>query len=605
MAYQPISNYGLIGNMLTAALVGVDGAIDWCCLPRFDSPSVFAAILDNERGGSFRLRPRLPHSSRQRYQPGTNVLETIFETATGTVAIIDFMPCYLTQKARLTQPREIHRLVKNVRGKVAMEAIFQPKLDYARGETLMSASKHGVSIRGGGDRLALCSRVPFTITGDRAIGQFELKKGQHLAFILRYGTDRALSPGYYRSTDKLKRTAGYWRQKTASCPVSGPWRQAILRSYLVLHLLIYSPTGAILAAATTSLPEQIGGERNWDYRFTWLRDASLTLYAFFRLGHQEEARGFFKWLLTVCGKCGPKAQIFYDIDFETPAAEQELGHLRGYRDSRPVRIGNAAYDQLQLDVFGEVLEAAYHYLELGGRITPRTWQMLANFTDAACRIWQIPDNGIWEVRSEPRHFVHSKLMCWVAIDRGIKIARKLGHRKNLKDWQRNARLIRESILTRGWNQARQAFTQHYDTTALDASNLLIPLYDFLPASDQRVTSTIERTVAELGRDGLLRRYLTNETGDGLSGSEGGFLWCSFWLVRNRLRQGRLKESRSLFQKLLGYSNHLGLFAEMADPVFGETLGNFPQALTHLAVIVTGLELTQALTEAKNADTNSG
>ncbi len=600
MGYKPISDYGIIGNMLSAALVGIDGSIDWCCLPRFDSPSVFAAILDDEKGGKFQIKPRVPFESHQAYMPDTNVLQTAFQTDTGTVTITDFMPCYQISRRRFTRFHEIHRLVDCTRGRVAMEVIFEPRLNYARSAVLMSTSKYGVTASGGAEAVALSSLIPFVIHGDRAVGRFTLQQGQRAGFILRYTSDKPLPAGIYRSTRKLERTVAYWRQQVENCQVSGPWQEAIVRSYLALHLLVYSPTGAIIAAPTTSLPEQIGGERNWDYRFTWLRDASLTLNAFSRLGHKEEAIGFMKWLVTVCVKCGARTQILYDMDFEDPLNEQELEHLRGYRDSRPVRIGNDAYRQFQLDVFGEVLEAAHSYLDIGGRITHRIWELLESFVNAACENWQLPDSGIWEVRSGPKHFVHSKLMCWVAVDRGIKIAERLGHRRNLERWRKTAQVIRDDILTRGWNPERRAFTQHYDTLALDASNLLIPLFGFLPVSDERVISTYERTVAELGWNGLLRRYSTDKTDDGLSGSEGAFLWCSFWVVRNLLRMGRLEDATTLYRRLLRYSNHLGLFSEMVDPTSGEALGNFPQALTHLAVIITGLELTEAIEEEKTS-----
>jgi GH15 family glucan-1,4-alpha-glucosidase len=598
MGYKPISDYGIIGNMLSAALVGIDGSIDWCCLPRFDSPSVFAAILDDDKGGRFHIKPETPFQSHQAYLPNTNVLQTAFQTERGTVTVIDFMPCYQTSRTRLKQFQEIHRIVECAEGQVALEVVFEPRLDYARGYTLMSISKYGVAARGETETLVLSSPIPFAIHEDRAIGHFTIQQGQRAEFILRYGSERPRVPSIYNSAGKLERTAAYWQQKAEGCVFSGPWRESIVRSYLALHLLIYSPTGAIIAAPTTSLPEQIGGERNWDYRFTWLRDASLTLNAFFHLGHMEEATGFMNWLKTVCDKCGAKAQILYDMDFEDPLKEQALNHLRGYRDSRPVRIGNDAYLQRQLDVFGEVLEAAYNYLNIGGRITRRTWGILESFVNAACELWQQPDSGIWEIRGGPYHFVHSKLMCWVAVDRGIRIAEKLGHRKNVVRWRKTAQDIREDILTRGWNPQRQAFTQHYDTLALDASNLLMPLLDFLPVSDERISSTIERTVEELSWHGLLRRYRTDETDDGLSGSEGAFLMCSFWLVRNLLRLDRLEDAKALYQRLLGYSNHLGLFSEMADPTSGEALGNFPQAFTHLAVIISGLELTRAIEERK-------
>ncbi len=590
MAYKGIGEYGLIGNSYTAALVSNDGSIDWCCLPRFDSPSTFAAILDDEKGGKFHIKPRTSFESQQSYLPDTNILQTTFRTDTGTVTVIDFMPCYRTSRHKLTKFDEIHRLVDCTVGQVPLEVVFEPRLDYARDNALIETYKNGVTARGRSDKLALSSTIPFTSDGGKAIGSFTLKQGESAQFILRYDTDQPKSPGIYGSRRKLERTTAYWKEKAEGCVFSGPLREMMVRSYLTLHLMVYAPTGAIIAAPTTSLPEEIGGERNWDYRYAWLRDASLTLNALFYLGHIEEALGFFNWLVTLCAKCGAKAQTLYDIDYEHPVQEQILDHLKGYRNSQPVRIGNAAYAQLQLDVFGEVLEAAYNYLDMGGYISRRTWESLESFVDAACESWQLPDNGIWEIRGGPYHFTHSKLMCWVAVDRGIKIAEELGFGENIKRWQDVAKDIRADILARGWNPEKRAFTQHYDTTALDASNLLMPLYGFLPITDERISSTIERTIEELGHNGLLRRYRTDKTDDGLSGSEGEFLWCSFWLVRNLLRMGKLEDATALYQKLLGYGNHLGLFPEMVDSVSGEARGNFPQALTHLAVITTGIEL---------------
>jgi GH15 family glucan-1,4-alpha-glucosidase len=316
------------------------------------------------------------------------------------------------------------------------------------------------------------------------------------------------------------------------------------------------------------------------------------------LGHKEEAIGFMKWLLNVCGQCGPKAQILYDIDSKDPLDERTLNHLEGYRGSRPVRIGNAAYSQRQLDIFGEVLEAAYNYVKIGGYIGNKDWALLETFVDAACELWSEPDSGIWEVRGGPFHFVHSKVMCWVAVDRGIKLAQILGRNEKLSYWQTTAGRIRKDILKKGWNPEKEAFTQHYDTDTLDTSALLIPLFGFLPVSDKRIQSTIDRVTEELSWNGVLRRYRTDETDDGLKGSEGAFLWCSFWLVRNLLRLGKVDDAVELYERLLGYSNHVGLLSEMVDPGSGETLGNFPQALTHLAVIITGLELTEATKNAK-------
>ncbi len=594
MGYKPIGDYGIIGNMLSAALVGLDGSIDWCCLPRFDSPSIFAAILDDEKGGRFQIKPQAPFRSHQAYVPDTNILETTFETSGGRAIVTDFMPCYKNPGRGTVPFLQVHRQVQCAQGEVPMEALFQPAMDYARGETTLSSFKHGVGARKDGEDIALSSDAALQVQGNRAAGRFTLGQGQSAWFVLRYGSGVPLSPALYNPAGKLEKTAAHWREQVEGCTCSGPWREAVVRSYLVLHLLTHQPSGAIIAAPTTSLPEDIGGERNWDYRFAWLRDASWTLDAFHRLGHTDEAVAFFGWLVKVCSECESTTQILFNIDIDSPVDEWELGHLRGYRDSRPVRVGNGASGQLQLDVFGEVLEAAHNFLDIGGYISRETWAHLEGYVNAAATQWREPDSGIWEIRGGPYHFVHSKVMCWVALDRGIKIAEKLGIVDQVERWRETAESIRQDILARGWNPQRQAFTQHYDTTALDASNLLIPLYGFLPASDERVRATFERTIDELGWQGLLRRYRTDETDDGLAGSEGAFLWCSFWVVRNLLRLDRTDEAAALYQRLLGYGNHLGLFSEMVDPASGEALGNFPQALTHLAIIITGLELTQAV-----------
>jgi len=594
LAYKSISDYGIIGNMVSAALVGKDGSIDWCCLPRFDSPSIFAAILDDEEGGKFDIEPSSHFESSQFYLNDTNVLQTVFQTETGTVMLTDFMPCYQRAGGRLVQFNEIHRIVECTHGEVDLKVTFQPKPEYATVDPSFDITKYGLVVGGGKNYISLSSSVPFKALGGQTTATVKLRHGDKAAFVLRYDSDRPLTGITSNSLNKLDRTKAYWQQQAEGCVFSGHYRDYIVRSYLALHLLVYSPTGAIVAAPTTSLPEEIGGERNWDYRFTWLRDASLTLNAFSSLGHKEEAIGFMKWLLNVCDKCGPKAQILYDIDFEDPLDEKTLDHLEGYRESRPVRIGNAAYSQRQLDIFGEVLEAAYNYVKIGGYIGNNDWKLLETFIDAACELWSEPDRGIWEVRGGPFHFVHSKVMCWVAVDRGIRLAQSLGRTEKVSYWHKAAEEIRNDIMSKGWNPLKEAFTQHYDTDALDASALLIPLFGFLPVSDKRVESTINHVVEELSWNGLLRRYRTDETDDGLKGSEGAFLWCSFWLVRNLIRLGKVEGAVELYERLLGYGNHLGLFSEMVDPVSGETLGNFPQALTHLAVIITGMELTEVL-----------
>ena len=598
MVYKPISDYGIIGNMVSAALVARDGSIDWCCLPKFDSPSIFAAILDDEKGGKFGIEPSWHFESNQFYLNDTNVLQTVFQTDTGTVTLTDFMPCYQRDDGQLVQYDEIHRITECIHGEVDLKVIFQPKPEYATVDPPLDITKYGLVVGGYKNYISLSSSVQFTVIGDQAMATVRLRCGDKAAFVLRYDSDKPLIGALENSLNKLARTKAYWQQQAEGCVFSGPYRDYIVRSYLALHLLVYSPTGAIVAAPTTSLPEEIGGERNWDYRFTWLRDASLTLNAFSSLGHKEEAIGFMKWLLNVCDKCGPKAQILYNIDFGDPLDERTLDHLKGYRESRPVRIGNAAYNQRQLDIFGEVLEAAYNYVNIGGYIGNKDWLLLETFVDAACKLWPEPDSGIWEVREGPFHFVHSKVMCWVAVDRGIRLARSLGRNEKINYWHKVVGEIRNDILNKGWNSEKEAFTQHYDTKALDASSLLIPLFGFLPVSDERIKSTINHVAEELNWNGLLRRYRTDETDDGLKGSEGAFLWCTFWLVRNLIRLGELENAIELYEKLLSYSNHLYLFSEMIEPTSGEALGNFPQALTHLAVIITGLELTEAIEEKK-------
>jgi GH15 family glucan-1,4-alpha-glucosidase len=594
MAYKPISDYGLIGNMHCCALVSKDGSIDWCCLPRFDSPSTFAAILDDEKGGSFSIKPQGEFVSHQSYIPNTNVLKTTFKVDGGSADVTDFIPCYIQRGNRLSRYDQIHRIVECTSGQIGLEVLFDPKMDYARTRTQVKLTPLGAVAQNGHEKIALSSNSDFNIDNGRVTSDFTMKSGDKVNYVLSYGSARPMPFYVYKSEEKLTKTVAYWKNKAEDCKVDCDWSEAIVRSYLALHLLFYSPTGAIIAAPTTSLPEEIGGERNWDYRYSWLRDASLTLNAFVHLGHRDEGAAFMGWLLNVCDKCGAKTQILYDIDFHDPQEETSLDHLSGYRNSRPVRIGNGAYDQVQLDVFGEVLEAAYNYVNIGGYVSPKTWRLLESFVDAACDIWRQPDSGIWEVRGGPYHFTHSKMMCWVAADRGVKIAETLGYDGNVDKWKSTAGEIREDILSRGWNEDKKAFTQHYDTQALDASALLMPLFGFLPVSDEKMSSTIDRIIADLTVNGLVRRYDTSNTDDGLAGSEGAFLWCSFWLVRVLLRLGRRDEAKTLYERLVGYSNHLGLLSEMVDPSTGEMLGNFPQALTHLGIIVAGLELANGV-----------
>ncbi len=593
MTYKPINDYGIIGNMMTAALVSRDGSIDWCCFPRFSSPSVFAAILDDDKGGSFRISPEAGFESHQQYLHDTNILQTTFITSTGTATLTDFMPCYQRANGGLSTPLQIHRILRCEEGSVVVEALFQPRLNYSRGDTRLSIAKHGVAAGNEKDGIALSSRQAFHLDGPVAMSRFTLEHGQSAEFVVRHGTHAPMPPSTYDPSGRFEKTRAYWQQLAAGCTCDVKWRDAIVRSYLTLHLLVYHPTASMIAAATTSLPEEIGGERNWDYRFSWLRDASVTLDAFTRLGHRDEAIGYMRWLLAVCAERGPAGQILFGIEPDDELDEQILDHLKGYRDSHPVRIGNGAYQQRQLDVFGEVLEAAYNYARIGGYISQSTWNLLEDYVDAADSLWRTPDNGIWEVRGKPFHFVHSKMMCWVALDRGIRIATEMGYaEQHLERWRQTATEIREEILAKGWDEQRQSFTQHYDTTALDSSLLLMPLLHFLPTDDNRMQATIEHVVSDLSVNGLLRRYRTEETDDGLAGSEGVFIWCTYWLVRNLIRLNRVDEAEALYERLLSYRNHVGLYSEMIDAWTGESLGNIPQSLSHLGVIIAGLEFSE-------------
>jgi GH15 family glucan-1,4-alpha-glucosidase len=596
--YRPISDYGIIGNMLSAALVSIEGSIDWYCLPRFDSPSVFAAILDSEKGGTFQIKPVEEFESKQQYEKDTNILQTSYKTGKGSLTVTDFMPCFRNRDGKMEAFTEVHRLIECTKGEVELSVIFAPALDYARGATDVELNRNGVIARNKHHRIVLASDIPFNGGRSKATANFHLRQAEKTVFILAHGGDFPRPVVEYGSREKLEKTRQYWSSLSLGCDISGKWRQHLVRSYLTLHLLIYLPTGAVLAAPTTSLPEAIGGERNWDYRYAWLRDASLALSAFGKLGHREEIEGFMDWLLQIRRKYGDKRQTLYSIDLDAEPKEEILTHLDGYRHSRPVRIGNAAYTQNQLDVFGEVIETAYNFVSMGGHISREEWEVLSEYIDHACRHWPDLDSGIWEIRGELHHYVYSKLMCWVAIDRGRKLADMLGYEGNRDYWDRNWQLVRDNLVRKGWNPRRKAFTQHYDTDALDASNLFISLYDFLPITDERVISNIDEISSELALgNGLLKRYVSD---DGLRGEEGAFLWCSFWLVRNYIRIGRLDYAETLYNRLLSYGNHLGLFPEMVDPGTGEALGNFPQALTHLAVIVTGLELTQALQDKSTA-----
>jgi len=615
--YRPIGDYALIGDAHTAALVARDGSIDWCCWPRFDSPAIFCRLLDARKGGWFRVGATGEHKAARSYIHSTNVLATTFETDAGKFRLTDFMPVErLTESHRgedIAPGYKIIRLVEGLAGTTDVEISFRPTFNFALADTLLAPHEHGAVARAGDKALALC--CPARLQPDESgalTGRLRVAPHERIWIALTYypdarGQEIVVAPTDYEA--ELERTLAYWREWWHTCRYDGPYADLVRRSALTLKLLTFEPTGALVAAPTTSLPEEIGGVRNWDYRYTWLRDSSLILYALQLLGYTEEAADFFEWLDRLCITCRGKLQIMYTIDGESEIPEHTLDHLEGYRGSSPVRVGNAAFEQKQLDIYGEVLDAVHLYHTRTNSAVRREWWDDVKFmAEQTCERWREPDYGIWEVRGGARHFLYSKLMCWVALDRAIKLAEQAKHAEaDIRQWRRTREEIRHAILTEGYNEEVGAFTQAFNETQLDASALVIPLTGFLPASDPRVLSTVARVQERLTSNGLVYRYLTD---DGLPGGEATFALCSFWLVDNLAMQGRTQEARALFEKIVSYANDLGLLAEEIDPVSGELLGNYPQGFSHLALIRSALNISkceatgsekQAATSADRAD----
>jgi len=600
MPYRRISDYGVIGDMHSAALVSGDGSIDWLCFPRFDSPSVFAALLDDANGGYFRIRPAGDFRHGHSYLPESNVLVADFHTDSGAVSLTDFMP---VAEEISHCAHEVVRVVRCQSGSVEMELEFLPRLDYGRPGTSIAVNGRSAVARHGDDCLSMTSSVPLEAVDGGARARFTLKEGEWTAFLLRWNDDSPPLPEEYDVYGTLGRTQAFWRFVARDWRYMGRWAELVKRSMLALHLLLYAPTGAICAAVTTSLPERVGGSRNWDYRFCWLRDAAFTLDVFHRLGHTAYTRPFIEWLagLVLGFGQGEEIQSLYGIDREVDPhtmREEELSHLEGYRGSAPVRIGNGAFHQFQLDVYGEVLLSFDSYHRAGGIIDDSLWMLAEAMVESALRDWQKADNGIWEVRSEPRHFTYSKLMAWVAVDRGLRLARVLERPVEFDRWRRARAAIRADILEKGWNEKRRSFVQAYGSSNLDASTLFIPMVGFLPADDPRTAATIDAVQRELVHDGLVHRYLPSETDDGVGGDEGAFTMCSLWLAGSLVTGGRLDEAREIYERVARMGNHVGLYSEMVEPQTGEFLGNYPQAFTHIALIHTGRNLDRALNQVE-------
>lgn len=600
--YLPIGAYALIGDTQTTALVATDGAIDWCCLPHVDSPAIFCRLLDASRGGYFRIGPIGGYSTARRYLDDTNVLQTQFDTDTGRLWLTDLMAIEagdaLQPHAAALPTHDVLRLVEVPSGEVEIEVEFYPTFDYARQSATIDPVDRGVMARAGRECVLL--HCPIPLKPDAAgvwRGRARLAAGSRLWLTLAYfnGDTPTQAFAAEQAEQALTRTLNYWRRWLAQCRYDGMHNGLVRRSALALKLLTFSPTGAIVAAPTTSLPEQIGGVRNWDYRYTWLRDSALILFALQSIGFHEEADAFFDWMINLCVHCRDRLQPLYSVRGEEYLAEQTLDHLEGYCHSRPVRIGNAAAQQLQLDIYGQVLDAAHLHAETRpSHMQQMQWDLLGNLASRALRRWREPDLGLWEIRGPPRHFLYSKLMCWVALDRAVRLARRHRFGAEVEHWRRACNEIRSAIEQQGYNQKLGAFTQAFDNDALDASALTIPLVGFLSPTDPRVRSTVARIRERLTADGLVYRYVNAaDANDGLPGDEATFALCSFWMVDNLALGGQLDAAHELFERVTRYANDVGLLAEEFDPAGSRMLGNFPQGFTHLGLIGSAVNLAKA------------
>jgi GH15 family glucan-1,4-alpha-glucosidase len=592
MGYLPIEDHGIIGDLYTAALVGTDGTIDWLCLPDFDSPSVFCSILDDEKGGYFKIRPVQDFHSYQIYLPETNVLLTRFLSREGVAEVLDFMPIEDASETR----HDLVRDVRVIRGRMTVEVDCRPAFDYARREHEIEPAKGGVIFRSAGTALNLASDVPLEEGPGRSVrGRFELKTGESASFVLQLleegeGPREVLKRA--ECQDLLQQTMDYWRRWIAGSAYRGRWRDMVNRSTLALKLMTYEPTGALVTAPTMGLPQTIGGAQNRDYRYTWLRDAAFTMFVLLRIGFKDEAHRFMGWLQQRCQGSGGLLNPLYGLNGRKEVVEEELSHLSGYRGSRPVTLGNGANRLLQFDLYGAVLDAAYLHNKYGAPLDYDTWQSLRTLLSWLSENWRRPDAGTWGDRGHLDQFVSSKVFSWVALDRAIRLSYQRGLPGEEELWIGQRDAIYQEVMQKGWNAEKGSFVEHYGSSALDASLLLMPVTQFVGPTDPRWLATLDRIQNELAHDTLVDRYEAADA-DGSATEEGTFNVCSFWLVECLTRAGRLDEARLALEKMFSYANHLGLYAEKLGSS-GEALGNFPHAFTHLSLITASVRLDRAL-----------
>ena len=589
---KPIEDYGLVGNTISAALVGRDGSIDWLCLPRFDSAACFAALLGKPEHGRWLIAPKnRPVRVSRRYLPDTAVLETRFETRTGAVTLTDFMP-FTDDEEKV----DIVRIVRGVGGQVRMAMELILRFNYGQAVPWVRRRDYGLSAVAGPDAVELHTSVPLEGRDMKTLAAFTVSEGQSVPFALSYHPSHKAPQFVPDRSESLDRTVSRWQDWSKHCRFecsNEAWREAVVRSLITLKLLTFQPTGGIVAAPTTSLPETIGGHRNWDYRYCWLRDSALTLYALLNAGYREEAGAWRQWLLRAAAGHPEQLRIMYGVAGERWLPENEVPWLPGYERSGPIRIGNGAADQMQLDVYGQLLETLHTAREAGLSALDEAWRMQKVLLAYLETVWNQPDQGIWEMRGDARHFTHSRLMCWVAFDRGVKSSERFGLDGPVESWRATRDAIHADICRHGYDPRRNTFVQHYGGKALDAALLLIPQVGFLPANDPRVAGTIAAVEHDLVRDGLALRYATEDVDDGVGGREGAFLACSFWLADAYVMLGRIHDATRLFERLLSLRNDLGLLAEEHDHVRRRLVGNFPQGFSHIALVNTAYNLIEA------------